>query len=151
MSELPTGTVTLLFSDVEGSTVLLSRLGAVYAEALDGQRHVLRRAWAGHGGVELGTEGDSFYVVFPTAPAAVTAAAQAQRELAAFQWPGGERVRVRMGIHTGNPTVHDGAYVGMDVHRAARIAGAAHGGQVVVSQATAHLVDCKPPRRCGAS
>ncbi len=145
MVELPTGTVTLLFSDVAGSTVLLSRLGAAYADALDGQRQVLRKAWAEHGGVELGTEGDSFYVVFPTAPAAVTAAAQAQRELAVFQWPAGERVRVRMGIHTGAPTVHDGAYVGMDVHRAARIAGAAHGGQVVVSEATAHLVDsCLP-------
>ncbi len=147
MVELPTGTVTLLFSDVEGSTVLLSRLGAAYAEALDGQRLVLRKAWAEHGGVELGTEGDSFYVVFPTAPDAVTAAAQAQRELAVFQWPAGEQVRVRMGIHTGNPTAHDGAYVGMDVHRAARIAGSAHGGQVVISSSTAELVGGSQPDR----
>jgi predicted ATPase/class 3 adenylate cyclase len=137
----------LLFSDVEGSTVLLSRLGAAYAEALDGQRQVLRKAWAEHGGIELGTEGDSFYVVFSTAPDAVTAAAQAQHELSTFQWPAGEHVRVRMGIHTGNPTVHDGAYVGMDVHRAARIAGSAHGGQVVISEATAKLAGGRLPEK----
>jgi hypothetical protein len=77
----------------------------------------------GHGGVELGTEGDSFYVVFDTAPAAVAAAAQAQRDLSEYEWPAGERVRVRIGIHTGSPTLHDGAYVGMDVHLAARVAG----------------------------
>jgi predicted ATPase/class 3 adenylate cyclase len=139
MSQLPTGTVSLLFSDIEGSTVLLSRLGPSYLQALDGQRLVLRRAWADHGGTELGTEGDSFFVVFPTAPDAVGAAVQAQRELAVFEWPGGEQVRVRMGIHTGSPAVHDGGYVGMDVHRAARIAGAAHGGQVVMSDASAKL------------
>jgi predicted ATPase/class 3 adenylate cyclase len=140
MGELPSGTVTLLFSDIEGSTVLLGRLGPAYAEALDAQRRVLRRAWAGHGGTELGTEGDSFFVVFPTAEGAVAAAVQAQRELAEYPWPSGERVRVRMGVHTGSPQVHDGGYVGMDVHRAARIAAAAHGGQVVVSEATAHLL-----------
>jgi class 3 adenylate cyclase len=131
--------VSLLFSDIEGSTVLLSRLGPAYAEALDGHRRVLRKAWASHGGTELGTEGDSFFVVFPTAGAAVSAAAQGQRELAAYPWPGGERVRVRIGIHTGSPSVHDGEYVGMDVHRAARIASSAHGGQVVVSSVTADL------------
>lgn len=147
MATLPSGTVTLLFSDIEGSTVLLSRLGDAYADALDGQRWVLRKAWAEHGGTELGTEGDSFYVVFPTAEGAVAAAVQGQRDLAVFPWPGGERVKVRMGIHTGSPRVHDGAYVGMDVHRAARIAGAAHGGQVVVSEVTAKLVaGCLPDR-----
>jgi predicted ATPase/class 3 adenylate cyclase len=145
VAELPSGTVSLLFSDIEGSTVLLSRLGATYGQALDGQRQVLRKAWADHGGAELGTEGDSFFVVFATAEAAVRAATQAQRELAAFDWPAGEQVRVRMGIHTGTPTLHDGGYVGMDVHRAARIAGAAHGGQVVLSAATAELVSgCLP-------
>jgi predicted ATPase/class 3 adenylate cyclase len=144
---LPSGTVTLLFSDIEGSTVLLSRLGPAYAEALDGQRRVLRTAWAGHGGTELGTEGDSFFVVFSTAEGAVAAAVQGQRDLAACEWPGGESVRVRMGVHTGTPVVHDGSYVGMDVHRAARIAGAAHGGQVVVSSVTAELVaGCLPDR-----
>jgi predicted ATPase/class 3 adenylate cyclase len=145
VSDLPSGTVTLLFSDIEGSTVLLSRLGAVYAEALDGQRQVLRKAWVDHGGIELGMEGDSFMVVFPTAEGAVSAAGQAQQELAVFEWPAGETVTVRMGIHTGTPQVHGDGYVGMDVHRAARIAGAAHGGQVVLSQATAGLVDgCLP-------
>jgi class 3 adenylate cyclase len=103
MADLPTGTVSLLFSDIEGSTGLLTRLGPAYADALDGQRRILRKAWADHDGVELGTEGDSFYVVFPTAPGAVAAAVQAQRELAGFEWPAGERVRVRIGIHTGNP------------------------------------------------
>jgi predicted ATPase/class 3 adenylate cyclase len=145
MSELPTGTVSLLFSDIEGSTALLKRLGGAYAAALDGQRQVLRKAWADHDGVELGTEGDSFYVVFPTAEGAVAAAAQGQRGLAGFEWPGTDRVRVRMGIHTGSPMVHDGAYVGMDVHRAARIAGAAHGGQVVLSSATAELASPSLP------
>ena len=145
VAELPSGTVSLLFSDIEGSTVLLSRLGAAYAEALDGQRQVLRKAWSDHDGTELGTEGDSFFVVFGTAEAAVRAATQAQQELAAFDWPGGEQVRVRMGIHTGTPSLHDGGYVGMDVHRAARIAGAAHGGQVVLSAATAELVSSRLP------
>jgi class 3 adenylate cyclase len=102
MSTLPSGTVSLLFSDVEGSTVLLSRLWSAYAGALDGQRRVLRRAWAAHGGTELGTEGDSFFVVFPTSEGAVGAAAEAQRGLALYPWPGGERVRVRIGIHTGS-------------------------------------------------
>jgi len=93
MAELPTGTVTMLFSDIEGSTLLLSRLGPAYAEALDAQRKVLREAWAVHDGTELGTEGDSFFVVFPTAPDAVGAAIQAQRELASYPWPGGEPIR----------------------------------------------------------
>jgi class 3 adenylate cyclase len=140
VSELPTGTVSLLFSDIEGSTVLLSRLGPAYVDALDGQRSVLRAAWTAHGGTELGTEGDSFFVVFATAEGALAAATQAQRELDAYPWPAGDRVRVRMGIHTGSPIIHDRGYVGMDVHRAARVASAAHGGQVLVSSATAALV-----------
>lgn len=135
----------MLFSDIEGSTQLLSRLGSAYAEALDAQRRVLRAAWAAHAGTEMGTEGDSFFVVFKTAEAALGAAAAAQRDLALLEWPQGERVRVRMGVHTGSPAVHDGGYVGMDVHRAARIAGAAHGGQVVVSAATAELVGRRLP------
>ena len=138
---LPTGTVTMVFTDVEGSTALLSRLGIRYAEALDAHREVLRRAWGAHGGTEMGTEGDSFFVVFATAPEAVSAAAQAQRELAGYSWPGGEVVRVRMGVHTGSPILHGGDYVGLDVHRAARIAATAHGGQVVLSEATARLVE----------
>src|SRR5919202_2846813 len=112
MSSLPSGTVSLLFSDIEGSTSLISRLGSSYADALDGQRDVLRKAWHEHGGVELGTEGDSFFVAFETAPEAAAAAAQAQRDMAAYPWPGSVQVRVRMGVHTGTPTVHGESYVG---------------------------------------
>jgi predicted ATPase/class 3 adenylate cyclase len=147
MDGLPSGTVSLLFSDIEGSTLLLGRLGPAYVQALDGQRRLLRAAWASHGGQELGTEGDSFFVVFETAVDAVRAAAQGQRALDSFDWPAGERVRVRMGIHTGSPQPHDGGYIGMDVHRAARIAGSAHGGQVVISAATATLVSSRLPEQ----
>jgi predicted ATPase/class 3 adenylate cyclase len=140
VSDLPSGTVTLLFSDMEGSTRLLTRLGDRYVDALEQQRRILRQAWADCGGTELGTEGDSFYVVFAAAEHGVRAVAQAQRELAAFAWPGDTPVRVRMGLHTGAPMRHDGGYVGIDVHRAARIAASAHGGQIVVSGATAELV-----------
>ncbi len=145
MTVLPTGTVTMAFSDIEGSTLLLSRLGPAYADALTVQRQVLRSAWSAHRGTEIGTEGDSFFVVFETAPDAVAAVTRAQRELAGHQWPDGVRMQVRMGLHTGAPAVHDGSYVGMDVHRAARIAAAAHGGQVLVSGATAHLVEGNLP------
>ena len=141
MVELPHGTVTLLFSDVEGSTALLSRLGPLYADALDGQRRVMRAAWVAHDGNELGTEGDSFFVAFADASDAVAAALEAQHGLVEYSWPEGVRVRVRIGLHTGAPQVHDGGYVGMDVHRAARIAAAAHGGQVVVSEVTARLLE----------
>jgi len=137
--DLPVGTISMLFSDIEGSTVLLSRLGPSYVEALDGHRRILRGVWNAHGGTELGTEGDSFFVVFPQAVDAVKAAVQGQRGLADHCWPGGERVRVRMGVHTGSPGVYDGDYWGMDVHRAARIAAAAHGGQVVISAVTGDL------------
>src|SRR4051812_39487570 len=135
MRALPAGTVSMLFSDIEGSTTLLSRLGSDYLTALEGHRRIMRDAWASHGGTEMGTEGDSFFVVFETAGAAVRAAVQAQCALAEHVWPAGESVRVRMGIHTGTPQVHEGDYWGMDVHRAARIAAAAHGGQVIVSAA----------------
>ncbi|CAN7270239.1 adenylate/guanylate cyclase domain-containing protein [Terrabacter sp. LjRoot27] len=104
MRELPSGTVSMLFSDIEGSTLMLSRLGSRYTDALDGHRDVLRSAWAAHGGTEMGTEGDSFFVVFPTAGGAVQAAVEAQRGLETHAWPGDERVRVRMGIHTGVTT-----------------------------------------------
>jgi predicted ATPase/class 3 adenylate cyclase len=137
--ELPAGTVTLLFSDIEGSTVLLGRLGSLYGEALSAQRAMLRAAIARSGGVELGTEGDSFFVVFSSAADAVGCCVAAQRALAAYNWPGGVAVRVRMGLHTGEPSRHEDEYIGMDVHRAARIAAAAHGGQVVMSAVTWQL------------
>jgi class 3 adenylate cyclase len=137
--ELPTGTVTLLFSDIEGSTVLLSRLGGLYGEALSAQRVVLRTAIAEGRGMELGTEGDSFFVVFSSAADAVGCCVAAQRALGRYDWPGGAAVRVRMGLHTGEPSRHEDGYIGLDVHRAARIAAAAHGGQVVMSQVTWQL------------
>jgi predicted ATPase/class 3 adenylate cyclase len=135
-NDLPSGTVTFLFTDVEGSTKLLHALGAeAYAEALAEHRRVLRQAFAAHGGVEVDTQGDAFFVAFPTAPGALQAAAEALEGLS----PG--PIRIRVGIHTGTPHLAEEGYVGADVHRAARIAAAGHGGQVLVSAATAHLLE----------
>jgi len=133
---LPAGTVTLLFSDIEGSTRLLEHLGEGYAEVLDEHRRIVRDAIIEHGGCEVRTEGDAFFVAFARARDAVGAAVAAQRGLAARAWPGGMAVRVRVGVHTGEPRLVGADYVGMDVHRAARICSAAHGGQVVVSETT---------------
>lgn len=130
----------MLFSDIEGSTALLSRLGDRYGDALSAQRRVLRRAFAANRGHEMGTEGDSFFVVFGSATDAVQACIDAQRGLAGQDWPDTVAVQVRMGLHTGEPTRHEDGYVGMDVHRAARIAATSHGGQVVVSSTTRQLV-----------
>ena len=129
----------MLFSDIEGSTALLSRLGDRYGEALSAHRAMLRKAIAAWGGREMSTEGDSFFVVFGSAADAVGCALAAQRELARYDWSGGDPVRVRMGLHSGEPTPHEDNYIGMDVHRAARIAATAHGGQVVLSEATVGL------------
>jgi predicted ATPase len=135
MSELPTGTVTFLFTDIEGSTRLLHDLGPeTYSAALASHRRALRDAFARHDGVEVDTQGDAFFVAFPTAPGALAAARQAQEAL--MEGP----IRVRMGIHTGTPIVAEEGYVGTDVHRAARIAAAGHGGQILVSSATSALV-----------
>ena len=134
-SDLPSGTVTFLFTDVEASTRLLHELGVeAYGQALAEHRGVLREAVASHGGVEFGTQGDAFFAAFPTAPGALQAAWEAQEGLT--RGP----LRVRMGLHTGTAQVVDEDYVGADVHLAARIAAAAHGGQVLVSAATAALV-----------
>ena len=135
MRDLPAGTVTFLFTDVAGSTRLLQEHGSGYVELLAEHRTVLRSAFQRHGGVEVDTQGDAFFVAFGRASDAVAAAAEAQ--LAFASGP----VHVRVGIHTGEPIVTDEGYVGMDVHRAARIAGAAHGGQVVLSQTTKVLLD----------
>ncbi len=135
----------MLFSDIEGS-LLLSRLGVRYAEALDSQRSVLRRAWSAWGGVEMGTEGDSFFVVFGVAGDGVRAALHAQRDLASQQWPADEELRVRIGVHTGEPVLHGDGYVGIDVVRAARLSAAAHGGQLLVTAATWQLVADSMPR-----
>jgi class 3 adenylate cyclase len=129
----------MLFSDIEGSTVLLSRLGHRYGEALSAQRAMLRTAVSDARGQELGTEGDSFFVVFSSAADAVACCVAAQRALAAYDWPAGVAVRVRMGLHAGEPSRHEEGYIGIDVHRAARIAGTAHGGQVVMSDVTWQL------------
>jgi predicted ATPase/class 3 adenylate cyclase len=136
MRQLPTGTVTMLFSDIEGSTALLGRLGERYGETLSIQRALMRAAISTTRGQEMGTEGDSFFVVFSSAGDAVQCCLAAQRALAGHDWPGGLAVRVRMGLHSGEPAVQEDDYIGMDVHRAARIAAAAHGGQVVLSDAT---------------
>jgi predicted ATPase/class 3 adenylate cyclase len=141
MSSLPTGTLTLLFTDIEGSTRLLQRIGASeYARSLGRHHQVMRAAIADCAGVEVKTEGDSFFVVFRRPADAVRAAVDAQRSLAAQKWPDGVSLDVRMGIHTGALEMSEGEYVGLDIHRAARIAAAAHGGQVVVSDATRALV-----------
>jgi predicted ATPase/class 3 adenylate cyclase len=133
--DLPAGTVTFLFTDVEGSTRLLHELGAErYAAALAEHRRVVREAFAAGGGVEVDTQGDAFFVAFPTAPGAL----QAVREILAGL--AGGPIRLRMGVHTGTPFVAEEGYVGVDVNRAARIAAVGHGGQVLVSSATAALV-----------
>src|SRR6266496_2650476 len=122
VADQPTGTVTLLFSDIEGSARLLEWLGRDrYAQALDLHRRLLREAFERHGGYEDDYEGDSFFVAFARAADAVAAAAAAQSALADAEWPAGGVVRVRMGVHTGEPLAVAPKYVGMDVHRAARI------------------------------
>jgi predicted ATPase/class 3 adenylate cyclase len=133
--ELPTGTVTFLFTDIEGSTRLLSDLGDRYADVLSEHHRRIREAVNRHGGIELGTEGDAFFLVFPQARQAVAAAADAQRSLAAGP------VQVRMGVHTGEPSVTDEGYVGLDLHWASRITAAGHGGQIVLSETTRSLLD----------
>lgn len=136
----PAGTVTFLFSDIEGSTRLLQELGDQYAEVLLEQRRLLRGAFKEWHGQEIDTAGDAFFVVFDRARDAVTAAVAAQRRLAGHTWPMREALRVRMGLHTGEPTFSAGSYIGLDVHRAARICAAGHGGQVLLSQTTYELV-----------
>jgi predicted ATPase/class 3 adenylate cyclase len=141
LRSLPTGTVTLLFTDIEGSTRLLQQLGDQYADVLTECRRLLRAAFQEWGGHEVDTQGDAFFVAFARATDAVLAAVDAQRALAAHSWPEGATVRVRIGLHTGEPSLASEGYVGMDVHRAARIMSAAHGGQVLLSQTTCNLVE----------
>src|SRR5438094_6832901 len=134
MRQLPAGTVTFLFTDIEGSTRLVRELGDKYADALAEHRRLLRDAFVHHGGIEVDTQGDAFFVAFSRAKDALAAAMQAQQALADTP------IRVRIGLHTGEPVVTDEGYVGIDVHRAARIAAAGHGGQVLLSRATAALL-----------
>jgi predicted ATPase/class 3 adenylate cyclase len=140
------GTVTFLFTDIEGSTRLEQQVGTPrYAELRERHREILREAFTAHDGNEQGTDGDSFFVVFSSARAAVAAAVAAQRRLAAEPWPDGQTVRVRIGIHSGEAELAGGSLVGLDINRAARIAAVGHGGQILVSEATRALVETHLP------
>ena len=141
MPDLPTGTVTFLFTDVEGSTELVGRLGDAYSAAMADHRRILREAVAASNGQEVDARGDEFFAAFQRTRDAVTAALAGQRDLAAHEWPGDTPLRVRVGIHTGEPLLGESGYEGLDVHRVARICAAGHGGQVLVSQTTRNLLE----------
>jgi class 3 adenylate cyclase len=140
VSSLPGGTVTFLFSDIEGSTRLLQALGDDYAGVVDDHRRIMRAAMEQHGGTEIDTQGDAFFFSFARAKDAADAAVEAQRALAAHEWPRGSEVRVRMGLHTGEPQLGEHGYLGIDVVRAARICSAGHGGQILLSETTRALL-----------
>ena len=141
MKTLPTGTVTLLFTDIEGSTRLLQRAGDAYPSLLDEHRRVLRAAFSSHDGVEVDAQGDAFFVAFASAQDGAAAAVAAQQALAGHDWPDNSEIRVRIGLHTGEPTAVGGRYVGLAVHQGARVMAAGHGGQVLVSESTRALLD----------
>ena len=140
MTVLPGGTVTFLFTDIEGSTRLLQELGDAYGEVVRDHRRILRDHLGEKGGTEVDTQGDAFFYSFPRALDAVGGAVAAQRALADHAWPDEKEVRVRMGIHTGEPSVGDEGYLGLDVVRAARICSAGHGGQILLSETTRALL-----------
>jgi class 3 adenylate cyclase len=140
VADLPGGTVTFAFTDIEDSTELLKRLGDDYRDVLTTHRRIVRDAFAARDGVEIDTQGDAFFYVFVRARDAVTAAVDAQREHVAATWPGGVEVRVRMGLHTGEPALHEEGYVGLDVVRAARICTVGRGGQILLSETTRALI-----------
>ena len=140
MSALPAGTVTFLFTDIEGSTRLLQELGDRYAEIVRDHRRLVREALGAHEGREVDTQGDAFFYSFARAREAVAGAVAAQRALAEHAWPGGAEVLVRMGLHTGEPTVGEEGYLGLDVVRAARICSAGSGGQILLSETTRALL-----------
>jgi len=141
MTDLPSGAVTFLFTDIEGSTRLVRQLRGRYAEVLAEHQRLIRKAFAQHGGHELDTQGDAFFYAFESAQEAVLAAVEAQRALSGYPWPDETEVKVRMGIHTGQAAPVNGRYTGLAVHRAARICSAGHGGQILVSQATQSLLE----------
>lgn len=138
---LPNGTVTFVFTDVEGSTRLLKQIGHAYGEVLATHRRLIRQAVADHAGLEVDTQGEGFFVAFRRAKDAVAAAVAAQLEHTAHDWPEGAEVCVRMGIHTAEPELTADGYFGMGVHRAARICAVGHGGQILLSRSAAGLVD----------
>jgi class 3 adenylate cyclase len=145
VATLPSGTVTFLFSDVEGSTGLLKRLGERYGELIGEHRRIVRATSGAHGGVEIDAQGDAFFFAFARARSAVAAAVAAQRAHAERDWPGGEQVRVRMGLHTGEPALGDEGYLGLDVVRAARLCTAGRGGHVLLSETTRALLGSALP------
>ena len=141
MPDVPSGAVTFLFTDIEGSTRLVKQLREGYPAVLAEHRRLLRDAFTAHRGYEVDTQGDAFFVAFASARDALLAAVEGQRALASHSWPSGSEIKVRMGLHTGQAVEHDGRYTGLAVHRAARIGAAAHGGQILVSQATQTLLE----------
>jgi class 3 adenylate cyclase len=145
MSSLPGGTVTFVFTDVEGSTRLLQELGDDYAGVTRDHRRIVRETFGDRGGTEIDTQGDSFFFSFARARDAVAAAVDAQRALRDHDWPAGAKVRVRMGLHTGEPQIGEEGYLGLDVVRAARISAAGHGGQILVSETTRALLGNQLP------
>jgi class 3 adenylate cyclase len=146
MTELPSGTVTFVFTDIEGSTQLLQELGdEAYGRVSADHRRLVRETFGARGGMEIDTQGDAFFFSFPRARDAVAAAVDAQRALRDHKWPGGSEVRVRMGLHTGEPHVGVEGYLGLDVVRAARISAAGHGGQILISETTRALLGNQLP------
>jgi class 3 adenylate cyclase len=145
MRSLPGGTVTFLFTDIEGSTQLLQQLGDRYADVVRDHRRIVREQFDESGGTEVDTQGDAFFYSFARARDAVAAAVAAQRALGDHAWPDGAGVQVRMGLHTGEPTVGEEGYLGLDVVRAARICSAGHGGQILMSETTRALVGNEVP------
>src|SRR5262249_36591631 len=149
VSALPSGTVEFLFTDIEGATQLLRELGHGYGAVLGDERRILREAFTASGGTEIDMQGDAFFFSFPRARDAVTAAVSAQRALGAHEWPDGSEVKVRMGLHTGEPAVGEEGYLGLDVVRAARICSAANGGQILLSETTRALLGNQLPEGVG--
>jgi class 3 adenylate cyclase len=145
MASLPGGTVTFLFTDIEGSTRLLQQLGDAYGHVVRDHRSLLREHLGGKGGTEVDTQGDAFFYSFTRARDAVAGAVGAQRALGEHDWPEGAEVKVRMGLHTGEPSVGDEGYLGLDVVRAARICSAGHGGQILLSETTRALLGNELP------
>jgi class 3 adenylate cyclase len=146
MSTLPGGTVTFVFTDIEGSTRLLQELGdETYGQVSADHRRLVRETFGAHAGTEIDTQGDAFFFSFPRARDAVAAAVDAQRALHDHEWPVGREVLVRMGVHTGEPHVGEEGYLGLDVVRAARISAAGHGGQILISETTRALIGNQLP------
>jgi class 3 adenylate cyclase len=146
MSQLPGGTVTFVFTDIEGSTRLLQELGDEgYGRVSGDHRRLVRETFGARGGTEIDTQGDAFFYSFPRARDAVAGAVEAQRALGGHDWPEGREVRVRMGLHTGEPHVGEEGYLGLDVVRAARISAAGHGGQILISETTRALLGNQLP------